>query len=172
MPSSAVAEGTPFPEGPPKSSVGGGFLAGTCHPAHVLASSRGSLSVLRDFRPGLSIPHFQRVRSDQAPWPQLSSRSAGVHRHACVACMGPACLTSYSHVVHREPGSGGRAPVCPKVVRACSQPQGMILHFETWRSGVVKVLVKPHGKKSLGRSFRFPPGSPTVWSPGPVLCIW
>jgi hypothetical protein len=125
----------PFPRGP-QSRRWGGFLAGNCHPAHVLASSRGSLSVLRDFRPGLSIPHFQRVRSDQAPWPQLSSRSAGVHRHACVACMGPACLTSYSHVVHREPGSGGRAPVCPKVVRACSQPQGMFLHFETRRSGV------------------------------------
>ena len=40
------------------------------------------------------------------------------------------------HVVHREPGSGGRAPVCRKVVRACSQPQGMFLHFENRRSGV------------------------------------
>ena len=26
--------------------------------------------------------------------------------------------------------------MCRKVVRACSQPQGMFLHFETWRSGV------------------------------------
>ena len=49
---SAVAEGTPFPEGPPESSVGG--VPGWHHPAHLLASSRGSLSVLRDFRPGLS----------------------------------------------------------------------------------------------------------------------
>ena len=52
VPSSAVAEGTPFPEGPPESSVGG--VPGWHHPAHLLASSRGSLSVLRDFRPGLS----------------------------------------------------------------------------------------------------------------------
>ena len=47
-----------------------------------------------------------------------------------------ACLTSYSHVVHREPVLGGRATVCRKVVHACSQPQGMFLHFKTRRSGV------------------------------------
>ena len=46
--------GHPLSRGAPKVVGGGGFLAGTCHPAHVLASSRGSLSVLRDFRPGLS----------------------------------------------------------------------------------------------------------------------
>ena len=34
----------------------------------------------------------------------------------------------------RSPGGGPH--VCRKVVRACSQPQGMFLHFETWRSGV------------------------------------
>jgi hypothetical protein len=47
-----------------------------------------------------------------------------------------ACLTSYSHVVHWEPVLGGRAPVCRKVGRTCSQPQGMFLRFETRRSGV------------------------------------
>ena len=43
-------------------------------------------------------------------WPQPSSRSAGVHRHACVACMGLPDLVHAcedSHVVHREPGPQG-----------------------------------------------------------------
>jgi hypothetical protein len=40
-------------------------------------------------------------------------------------------LTSYSHIVQREPVLRGGGQVCRKVVRACSQPQDMILHFKT-----------------------------------------
>ena len=48
---SAVAEGTPFPKGP-QSRQWGGFLAGTCHPAHVLASCLEGLLVITDSLPG------------------------------------------------------------------------------------------------------------------------
>jgi hypothetical protein len=37
---------------------------------------------------------------------------------------------------HPVPFSGGGAQICRKVVRACSQPQGLFLHFETRRSRV------------------------------------
>jgi hypothetical protein len=91
----------PFPEGPPKWSVGG--FPGTCHPAHVLASSRDCLSVFGAFRPGLS----------------PTSRGSGVTKLMATAVVSFvalvlrvwACLTSYSHVVHRKPGLGG-GPQC------------------------------------------------------------
>ena len=80
----AVAEGTPFPEGPPESSVGG--FPGW----HLSSSARegvfpgyASESFVISVQAYLPLPE-----GDQAPWSPPSSRSAGVHRHACVACMG------------------------------------------------------------------------------------
>jgi hypothetical protein len=50
------------------------------------------------------------------------------------------CMGQFDLVLaHDSKGtrSQGEGPqVCRKVVRACSQPQGMLLHFETRRSGV------------------------------------
>ena len=98
--------------------------------------------------PSGPIPHFQRVRSDQA-----HGHSRRLVRRACVACMGLPDLVLAR--CSQEARSGGRAPVCRKVARACSQPQSMFLHFETRPSGVgecaqrVRSRTKPRGVDSV-----------------------
>ena len=110
---SAVAEGTPFPRGPKSRLWGGGswlapIIQRTCWPPPGVM-------------PQCPSRFPSRVRTDQAMATAFVSFRGGTSSRLCCVY----CLTSYSHVVHREPGSGGRAPICRKVVRACSQPQGM-----------------------------------------------
>ena len=78
----------------------------------------------------------------------------GVNRHACVACMG--LLDRVLARCSQEAGSGVRAPVCRKVVRACSQPQGMFLHFETHQSGVGECGLRSHPKPQGGLCAQVP----------------
>jgi hypothetical protein len=96
---SAVAEGTPFPKGPPKSSVRGtpGW--------NLLSSARRygwpplslDRSVHRDFRPG----QFPASRgSGVAMLSKPSSRSAGCT--VTLVLRGGVSLTSYSHIVQRD----------------------------------------------------------------------
>ena len=74
-----------------------------------------------------------------------SSRSAWVHRLACVACVGQFDLV-LSHCSTGTRSQGGGPQVCREALRACSQPQGMLLRFETRRSGVGE-CARPGGSR-------------------------
>ena len=131
---SAVAESTSFPKGPPKSW--GGRLAGTCCPARV-----GTAGLL----PGSSVSCVISARA----YPPL--QSSGVTKPMATAFISfrggtPSrlrCVYGSDLVLSRcsrgARSQGGGPPICWKVVRACSQPQGMFLHFETRRSVSVSV---------------------------------
>jgi len=125
----------PSPRGP-QSRRWGGCLAGICHPAHVgtvgLPPPGLYLSVRRDFRPGLS--SASRGSGLAKLMATLRPRPTGVHRYTCVACMGQFDLV-LSHWSKGTRSQGGGPQVGRKVVRACSEPQSMFLHFETRRSG-------------------------------------
>ena len=58
-----------------------------------------------------------------------------MHLHDCVAG-GVKIYLVLSHSLKGTRSQGEGPQVGRKVVRACSQPQGMVLHFETRRSGV------------------------------------
>ena len=62
---------------------------------------------------------------------------------ACVACMGLSDLVLSRCSRETRSQGGGPRVVCRKVVRACSQPQGMFLHFKTRRSGVGECAHRP-----------------------------
>jgi hypothetical protein len=89
-------------------------------------------SAHRDFRPGRS--PASRGSGVAKPMTKPSSRSAG-----CTVTLVLHVWVSDLLLSHCSKGTrsqGGGPQVCRKVVRACSQPQGMFLHFETRRSGV------------------------------------
>ena len=139
--------GHPLSRGAPKVVGGGGVPCWHLSSSACAGLLPGLPQCLWCFPSG-PIPHFQRVRSDQA-----HGHSRRLVRHACVACMGLPDLVLAR--CSQEARSGGRAPVCRKVARACSQPQSMFLHFETRPSGVgecaqrVRSRTKPRGVDSV-----------------------
>ena len=118
----------PLPQGPPI-LVGGG----DAWLVVIWRHNTADLSVGRDFSPGQS-PSFKG--SGVAKLARPSSPSAGVHRQSRMCCVLGLAYLVLSHCSKGTRSQGGGPQVCRKVVRACSQPQSMFLHFETRRSGV------------------------------------
>jgi hypothetical protein len=106
---SAVAEGTPTPRGP-QSRRWGGRLAGTCHPAHV--GTAGLLPVYTLVLPVISagpILRFHGVRCRQAPMATAFVLGPQGYNVTLVLRVWVS-LTSYTHIVQREPVLRGEVP--------------------------------------------------------------